>query len=238
MEKELRILLRSLPLLYALVVPLVMVFVFGGIAGLSYHGSASRPRLALMFPLFLAYLLMHFVALTCNNLGGEETGIQLYFLFSTPIRTVLKAKNLFHALIFGLEAVLMGILAGFRFGWPSAVVLEATVAWLLFALPVQLAMGNILSLCMPYRRNLGRIMRQRRGQGNALLSMLMQVPVVGLGVAVFWLCSSKGVPGMAAPVFLLLAGGAVLLWLRVLSNADAMANQRREALVATLAKVE
>jgi len=39
-------------------------------------------------------------------------------------------------------------------------------------------------------------------------------------------------------VFLILALGAILVWLRMLRNADAMANARRDSLIATLMKTE
>jgi hypothetical protein len=43
---------------------------------------------------------------------------------------------------------------------------------------------------------------------------------------------------LAVPIFLALAVGAVIVWVRMLRNADAMANQRRDSLIATLMKTE
>jgi HAMP domain-containing protein len=40
------------------------------------------------------------------------------------------------------------------------------------------------------------------------------------------------------PVFLVLAAAAFFAWLRVLAHIDAMANQRRESLIATLCRTE
>jgi hypothetical protein len=40
------------------------------------------------------------------------------------------------------------------------------------------------------------------------------------------------------PVFLVLAAGAVYAWLRVLGNADSMANSRRDTMIAALMKTE
>ena len=39
-------------------------------------------------------------------------------------------------------------------------------------------------------------------------------------------------------VLLVLAGVAVLVWLRVLAHADSLANRNRDSLIATLAKTE
>jgi ABC-2 type transport system permease protein len=116
--------------------------------------------------------------------------------------------------------------------------LAATGAWLLFALPVNLAAGNVFSLTMPYRVNPGRIARRRGSQANALLSLLVQLGVICVGAAVFAVCWFLDKMWLAVPIFLALAAGAVYAWLRVLRGADALANQRRETLMATLMKTE
>jgi ABC-2 type transport system permease protein len=184
----------------------------------------------------VAYALLGFTQLIYNNLGAEGAGIQVLFLSPTPIRSVLLAKNLFHSLLFALDALLAGVLLSLRMGRPSAAVLAATVAWLLFALPTNLAAGNIFSLTMPYRLNPGRLSRQRGSQGSALLSLLVQLAVLGVGAAVFGICSLAGRLWLAVPIFLALAGGAFFAWMRMLGNADAMANMRRDTLIATLMK--
>jgi hypothetical protein len=116
-------------------------------------------------------------------------------------------------------------------------VIAATAAWLLFALPSNLAVGNIFSVTMPYRVNPGRMARQRGSQANALLSLLVQLGILGIGVAVFALCLLAQALWLAIPIFLAMAGGAFIAWMRVLSNIDGMANQRRDSLMATLMKM-
>ncbi len=99
------------------------------------------------------------------------------------------AKNVFHALLFGVDMLLVVALASWRMGRPDGAVLAATGTWLLFALPVHLAAGNVLSLKLPYRANLGRIGRQRGFQAGAMLSLVMQAAVLGVGAGVFALCT-------------------------------------------------
>lgn len=236
MEKELRTLLRALPLLYGLGAPLLMVFVLSGL----FHKSTSigGHPLPMALLISLAYAMVGFTQLFYNNLGVEGAGIQILFLSPTPIRTVVLAKNLFHALLFAIDAVLVCVLASLRYGLPTPLALAATVAWLLFALPVHLAVGNVFSLTMPYRINLGRIARQRGSQSSALLSMLIQLGVLGVGAAVFALCSLFDKLWLTIPIFLVLAAGAAFAWMRVLANVDVMANQRRDHLIATLVKTE
>ena len=233
-EKETRALLRTLPLLWALGTPILMVLILASIFRNNASGAVNPYPFAL--PLCVAYALLGFTQLFYNNLGAEGEGIQILFLSPTPIRTVLLAKNLFHSMLFFLDALLAGMVSVLRLGWPGGVMLAAAAAWLLFALPANLAAGNIFSLIMPYRINPGRMQRQRGSQSNALLALLVQLAVLGTGAAVFALCWFFGKSWVAVPVFLVLAAGAVFAWLRVLGNADAMANSRKDTLIATLMK--
>jgi ABC-2 type transport system permease protein len=195
-----------------------------------------RVPLGLLFG--LAYAFVGFTQFVYNNLGAEGAGIQLLFLSPTPIRTVIMAKNLFHALLFTLDAALVSIVVCWRLGTPPPDALAACAAWVLFALPLHLAAGNVFSLTMPYKVNLGRIGRQKGSQANALLSMLVQVGTLGVGAGVMALCALFGRLWLAIPIFLLLAAGAVVAWMRVLSNVDRMANARRDDLISTLVKAE
>jgi ABC-2 type transport system permease protein len=237
MEKELRTLLRTLPLLYAIGAPLLMMIIFSS-AFLRGSGPGSRHVFAFALPIAVAYALLGFSQMFYNNLGAEGAGIQVYFLSPTPIRTVLLAKNLFHSAAFVLIALVAGTLASLRLGIPDGAMVAATAAWLLFALPANLAAGDVLSLTMAYRVNPGRISRQRGSQGNAILSLLIQLGVIGCGAVVFLLSWYWDNLWLAVPVFLTLGAGAVFAWLRVLRNADGIANQRRDSLIATLMKTE
>jgi len=233
MEKELRTLLRTLPLLYAIGAPLLLVLVFSGVF---IRNGPQAHIFPLALPLCIVYAQLGFTRLFYNNLGAEGMGIQLYFLSPTPMRTVLLAKNLFHSVLFGLTILVAGALAILRLGVPEGVVVAATVAWLLFSLPANLAAGNIFSLTMPYRVNPGRITRQGGSQANALGALLAQLVAMGVGAAVFGLCWYSDKMWLAVPIFLMLAVGAIMVWSRGLSNADAMANKRRDSLIAVLMK--
>jgi len=236
MEKELRTVPRSMPLLFAMGGPLLTVLIIGTV--LRNATNSSGHQFILAFPLCVAYSLLGFTQMIYNNLGAEGTGIQLLFLSPTPIRTVLLAKNLLHALLFCVVGAIAGVFAMLRLGVPDGAVGAATAAWLLFALPTNVAAGNILSLVMPYRVNLGKMSRQRGSQASALLSMLIQVGVVAVGAGVFLFCNHFEKLWLAVPVFIALSGVMVFVWLRILRNADGMANQHRENLIAMLAKTE
>lgn len=234
-EKEIRSLLRTLPLLYAVGAPLVLVLV---ISGSFIRGASRGPAPLVAFPFCVFFAQIGFRILFSNNLGTEGPGIQLYFLSPTPMRTVLLAKNLLHSAVFAVTLVIAGLLATLRLGEPSAVVVAATVAWLLFVLPCNLAVGNIFSLTMPYRINPGRISRQRGSQASTLLSLLLQVGVLAVGALVFELCSIGGMMWLTVPIFLALTVVAVFVWLRILGNSDEIASQHKDLLIATLMKAD
>jgi ABC-2 type transport system permease protein len=188
------------------------------------------------FPLCVAYALLGFTGLFYNNLGAEGAGIQLLFLSPTPIRTVLLAKNLLHSILFALVGFVAGALSCLRLGVPPLAVLADTGAWLIFALPCNLAAGIIFSLTIPYRINPGRITRPAGAQANSLPAALIQLGVLGAGLLVFWLCWSLKSPWLPVPIFLALAAGAFFAWMRILHYSDDNANQHRDSLIATLMK--
>lgn len=235
MEKELRIIPRSMPLLFAMGAPLLTVLVISSV--LKNTNDTGRP-FSWAFPLCVCYALLGFTQMIFNNLGSEGSGIQVLFLSPTPIRKVLLAKNLLHGTLFCIVAFLAAVFASLRLGQPDAILGGTTAAWVLFAVPANLAVGNLLSITMPYRVNLGRLSRQRGSQASALVSMLIQLLVIGCGVVVMELCTFFGRRWLAIPCLLVLAGIAWVVWFQVLAHADALANRNRENLIATLAKTE
>jgi ABC-2 type transport system permease protein len=224
-----------MPLLFAMAAPLLTVLV---ISSVFRNTAPGGHPFELAFPLCVCYALLGFTQMIFNNLGAEGTGIQMLFLSPTPIRKVLLAKNLVHGTLFLIIGCLAGLFASLRLGAPSALLLATTGAWLLFALPANLAAGNLMSCTMPYRVNLGRLSRQRGSQASALVSMLVQVLVMACGAGVFELCVYFKLQWLAAPCLLVLACGAFVALIRVLAHADKLANRNRENLIATLAKTE
>jgi ABC-2 type transport system permease protein len=232
-EKEIRYLMRSGVMLYGFLAPLVIVFLF---SGGSHAGRSSGFAGQYALPLGVAYSFLGLTRFIYNNLGGEGAGIQLYFLSPTPFRKIILAKNIVHIMIFLVELLLICAIVGFRVGMPGPQILAITFCWLLFALPAQLAMGNIISITMPYRLNMTRMSREQGAAANSLLSLLVELLVFAAGAAVFILLKSIGHTDLVAPVLLVLAAGSILLWMRVLSNSADMVQARQESLIAALYK--
>jgi hypothetical protein len=68
--------------------------------------------------------------------------------------------------------------------------------------------------------------------------MLIQLGVMIVGAGAIELCASLGDLWLAAPILLVLAVAMSFVWLRVLSSVEALAARNRDALVATLAKID
>ena len=232
-EKELRYLSRSGIMLYSLAAPPVMLIIF---AGGSHRGSNFSFMGQFALPVGIAYSFLGLTRLIYNSLGGEGAGIQLYFTSPTPVRTVMLSKNLVQLGLFCLELVLVCLIVRFRFGMPDVEMMVVTFSWLLFALPLQLAAGNILSLTMAYRMTLTRMSREEGAVGNGLISLAIQLVIVVVGAAIFLPLSGHAHGRLAAAVFLVLAMGSVGFWLRIYSKLDRMAAGRREELIQTLAR--
>jgi ABC-2 type transport system permease protein len=223
-EKELRYLSRSGVMFYSLVAPLVLLLVLGG-------GRSVSPFSKFALPVGIAYSFLGLTRMIYNSLGPEGAGIQLYFTSPTPLRTIMLAKNVVQLMLFCLELVLVCGIVRYRFGLPDPEMMTATLCWLLFALPLQLAAGNILSITMAYRMTMTRMTREEGAAGNGFISLLIQLVIVGVGAAVYFPLWGRGHVGIAAGVFLLLALISCGVWLRVFSNLDRMAFARRESLI-------
>jgi ABC-2 type transport system permease protein len=235
-EKEFRALLRTMPLLYAIGAPVLLMLVFSG-AFLQGRGPSGQV-FPYALPICVVYAQIGFIQLFYNNLGTEGAGVQVYFLSPTPFRTVMLAKNFFHIILFLLVATVALILTTLRLGPPRLDILLTTLAWLLFSLPTNMAIGIIFSIRLPFRIHPGRLARQRGSQGNALLSLGVQLVIVIISAGVFALGWYLKQPLISAAIFLIFAAGAIFFWMRVLSNCAAMANARREDLLTTLMKTE
>ncbi len=231
LAKELTYLARSGVMLFSLVAPLLLLFLAGG------QGLAGNP-LAMQFalPVAVVYCFLPLTRQVCNSLGGEGTGIQLYFLSPTPIRTIMLAKNLLQVGLFSVEVLLASAIVAYRVGWPPLESIVITLCWLAFALPLELAAGNILSITMAYRMTLTRISREQGATGNGLLALLIQLLVFGVGAGVYSTLALVGRMPLIPVVLLILAAGSVFAWLRVMARVDRLAQNRRETLISTLAR--
>lgn len=237
LEKEYRYLTRSGPMLFTLFMPVVVLLIFR-VAPMD-SGKASKvlqhaPDLA--FPIGAFYALLVLTNLLYNCFGADGPGIQFFFMAPVPFRQILLGKNLTHALVLAFDTLLVWVGVVLLFRAPALPFTVATIAALLFALPVNLAAGNILSIFSPKKFDFSTLGRQRLGGTTVLVSMGIQVAVSGVAALVMFLAIYFHAVWVATPVFLLLAAGSFAGYALVLKRAEKIALDHREVLISTLSR--
>ena len=235
-EKELLYLSRSGPMLFTLIMPIVMlaVFRFGGVGDRSGGLLMRAPSFA--FPTGAAYALLVLTNLVYNNFGADGGGIQFLFALPVRFRQIVFAKNLAHFMVLVIELFLVSMAVSFFYKPPTFDIVAATLAALLFAVPVNFSAGNLLSIYSPKRIEYATLGRQRASQTTILLSFVVQIAVFGTGLLVFlWIPQYRGY-WPSAIAFLVLA---VVTWTGywiLLRRMDGLALNRRETMISELCR--
>jgi ABC-2 type transport system permease protein len=237
-EKEIRYILRSGPMLLNLIMPLfvLVVFRFGAMNSARHSGLFFSRAPDIAFPAAVGYTLLMLTNLAYNNFGGDVGGIQFFYASPVSFRDIVLAKNLTHASILAIEIVVAWIAVSFLYGPPALDVAVASLASLLFAAPINFAAGNLLSIYAPKKLDYSSFGRQRASQTTVLISLGVQIFVVGVGVSVFWIAKSYGNFWIATLILLVLAGISLSAYAMILNRMDGLALERREVLVAELCR--
>jgi ABC-2 type transport system permease protein len=234
-EKEFRYLSRSGPMLLTLITPIIMLVVFGIGQGRPGTGFLQRsPDFA--FPVGAAYTLLLLTNLVYNNFGADGGGIQFFLVSPAKFRQVVVGKNLTHMAVLAGEMVLVWIGVSLLFRRPSLAMTAATIAGILFAAPLNLAVGNLLSLYSPKKIAFETFGRQRASQVTVLTSFGVQIVVFALGATAFVLARVYQDLWMAAGLFLVLAVISWAVYFVVLGRVNDLAQRRREVLTGELCK--
>ena len=234
-EKELRYLSRSGPMLFTLIVPLFMLAVFRS-SGKNEGLFAHAPELT--FPLGAAYSLLLLTNLSYNNFGAEGSGTQFFFASPVRFRQIMLGKNLAHTAVFVLEVVLVWLGTCLLYRPPSIGVTLATLAAILFVLPIDLAAGNLFSLYSPTRVEVGVFGRQRASLTTVLASFAIRGVLFGGAALMLWLFRGYGNSWVELPVFLLPAALAFAAYAFALARVDGIALDHRENLISNLGRRE
>ncbi len=232
-EKELHYLMRSGPMLFTLIVPVFMLFVFRNAAS-SGGFLANAPELA--FPLIAGYSLLLVTNLVYNSFGGDGAGIQLFFAAPVKFGQILIGKNLAHATVVMFEMMLALVGVCFMYGIPRIDALVATAAGLLFAIPLNFAAGDWLSILFPKKIDYATFGRQRASQTTILASFGVQIVVLGTSALTMIISLRRGSLWPAAAIFCALAVFSIMIYRIVLMRIDNIAQSRREALISELSR--
>jgi ABC-2 type transport system permease protein len=237
-EKEIRYLLRSGPMLLTLIMPVFVLVVFrlGAMNSIHRTGSFLLRTPDMAFPAAAAYTLLILTNLVFNSFGGDAGGIQFFYASPASFREIVLAKNLTHAFILVLEVFVAWTAVGLLYGAPKLDVAIASFAGLLFAAPVNFSAGNLLSIYSPKKLDYSSFGRQRASQTTVLISLGVEIFVVSVGVAAFWLARYYGNLWIAALLLLVLAGISLTGYWIILNRIDNLALERRETLIAELCR--
>lgn len=146
------------------------------------------------------------------------------------------AKNLAHLAVLALELVLVWTAVCLMFRPPTFAMAIATLAGVLFAAPVNLAAGNLLSIYSPKKIESGMLGRQRASQTTVLASFGIQLSTAGLCALALFLSRSWGNLWLATAALLVLAALAFAGYALLLNRMDRIAVGRRETLISELCR--
>lgn len=237
-EKEIRYLLRSGPMLFTLIMPIFVLIIFrlGPLSSARRSGFLLTRTPDMAFPAAAAYTLLMLTNLAYNNFGGDACGIQLFYASPVSFRDIVLAKNLTHAAILLVETFVAWIAVSVLYRPPTLDVMLATLAGLLFAAPVNFSAGNLLSIYAPKKLDYSSFGKQRASQTTVLMSLVVQLSIIGAGVGAFWLARSKGSLWIATFLLMTLAGISLSVYSIILKRMDKLALARRETLIAELCR--
>jgi hypothetical protein len=237
-EKETRYLLRSGPVLFMFVMPIVILILFrlNPIMSGGGHGFASSaPDWA--FPVGSAYSLLMLTNIVYNSFGGDGSGLQFFLIAPVPMRDVLFAKNLSHVTVLAINTVLVFVATTFLYRPPRPEIVFVTLAALLFAFPLNLAAGNLMSVYSPKRHDLATFGRQRASAATGFVGMFVQALVVGISFLVIFGAYRVGQVWLAGVAFILLSAGTSLVYWVILNKSAKAVMDRREVLVSEICRV-
>lgn len=237
-EKEMRYLMRSGPVLFMFVMPIVVLALFRISPARSGAGGAFLARAAdWAFPVGAAYALLMLTNIVYNSFGADGGGLQFFLLAPVPMRDIFFAKNLSQCAVLAINIALVYIATSFLYHPPDWAVVFITVTAIVFAFPLNLSAGNLLSVYSPKRYDLAAFGRQRASAATGIIGMFVQLFVVAISVLLIFAAKSFGRLWLAGFAFLLLAAASSLVYWLILNKSASAAMNRREILVGEICRV-
>lgn len=235
-QKELTYLTRSGPMLFTLTMPVIILLIFRLAPGKNGINSFMNVAPNFAFPVGAAYALLMLTNLIYNNFGADASGVQFWFVSPAQLREVVRAKNLVHMAILAAEMVIVWIAVDLMFRTPSFVYTVATIAAVLFAAPINFAVGNLLSIYSPKKLDFGTFGRQRAASTTAFSALLVQAVMFGVIALAFAVGVHLHNLWITIAVLLVLACFAFVGYAAALRHIDTLALTRRESLISELSK--
>ena len=230
-EKELRYFSRSGPMLFTLVMPVIMVFVLWG-----GRKALMGQQMNFVFPIGAAYCLLVMTNIVYNSFGGDGGGVQFFLFSPVSFRLITAAKNLAQLAILALDVSILWLGVRLVFHAPPLRVIALTVAWLLFATPINFAVGNLLSVYSPKRIDYAVFGRQRASETTILVSLGVQIVVLGVGALALFLGGHYHTLWAATAMLSALALFSITAYFLLLARVSRIALARRDVLTTELSR--
>lgn len=211
-SKELLSIRRNTGIFYALIAPVVMVFLFAGKLATRHSANAVY-----IFPASLAYALVGIVPLAFNSFGLEGPGAQLYFLTPVRLRDVFLAKNLINFLLAYAETAAVLAIVTYLTGLPQLNTLVSSLLWAAGTLLITTTIGNRRSITAPKKIDPGRTSSKQASPASAFLGMGMLLVAAAFGLALMYIArhfDMVAVMPLAMLVYMLAGASLYLAGLR------------------------
>jgi ABC-2 type transport system permease protein len=231
LEKELRCLARNTAQYLPLVAPLILVVLAG-----RAREVMPLAGTAFFFPGCVAYCLLVTAGSSYNSLGYDGAGVALIFATPVRFRDVLVAKNMLQTAVFAVEVLVTSVLAVLVSGRPDPAIVAVTLTAALFALPLNFTAGNLVSLYFPRRLEFGTLRRQNASGMAVLITLSIQVAILGISAVVYLLSCWAGKVWLAEAAFLALAVIVLIAYKWVLDASTRIAEKQRDVLMTELCR--
>jgi ABC-2 type transport system permease protein len=236
-RKEFRYLTRNGFAYLTLLLPPVLILIFSmNSAGWHLTRGGRGVSAEIFFPGMMAYLILILMAPAYNSFAYEGRGIQTYFTAPLRFRDVLLGKNLMLVSVLSIEIALsLGMLA-WRVGLPSAHMLVATCAAIVFTIVGQLTIANWSSITFPRKMEFGRMHGQRQSGMAVLVAFGAQILMGSMSAVILFTGNWTGNPWLPAEAFIFLAAAAVGGYFASLDALTRLAEEKKEALIEALCR--
>ena len=236
-RKEFRYLTRNGFAYLTLLMPPILILIFSmNFAGKHPTVGSRGVSADLFFPGMMAYLILILMAPAYNCFAYEGRGIQTYFTAPLRFREVFLGKNLLLVSVLSLEVALSLAMLAWRVGLPSAHILVATCAAIVFTIVGQLSVANWSSLTFPRKMEFGQMRGQRQSGMAAVVAFGSQILMGAISAAILFTGNLTGNPWLPAEAFLFLAAAAVAGYFASLDALTHLAEKKKEVLIEALCR--
>ncbi len=229
LQKEILTLRRNTGMLYGVIAPTVMVFLFAG--RLSLRGGSHWLLL-----IAAAYAMLGFAPMSYNSFGLEGPGAQFYFMAPLALREVFFAKNVLHFLLAAFELLVVISIVAYVAGRPHLLDVAFVLLWAAGTLLLNTTLGNLRSVSAPKKVNPGRSINRTQSQISAWIAIGILAGSAGLGAGLQLLAIYFHQRWLALAIILLFAVAAVVVYDQGLRGIEAYALDRRDSLFEELGK--